>query len=273
MKSPCRQKFMFEEPTISDYAGWLAWHLDKRDAAADREIIAIEQRHSAAGRYRSGATIDVVTKELCSALNDGCDSALGELARALRATSLDRQLLRRTTAECLNGYLLRLRSKKVIDKMRGIGAERIIDERLAKMESDLEFKMRQFDVGFFNPAEPERPTNMTNNIEIGVMTGGGVQQGNAASTQQVESATSVDVPSVRATLQAFETDIDNAQVPTNIKGEIKAELATIRAQLEKATPSSSILREAGASLRNIVEGAVGSAVSSAPALWKLLGLS
>ena len=268
---------MFEQPTVQDFSSWIEWHLSKRRDVADRAITGIERQRNAAGQYRSGGTNIVMCEELAAALEEGTEAVLGELKRAATITKLDRAELRRITGEQLDGYLQHLQSHWIIEKLRGFalpGATAELENRLAKMTEALSFKLRQFDVGFLDPREPEKPDIMSNKIHIEMMTGGAVQQATEHSRQQVQSETTIQMDAAKQALPAFEDAIDYHRLAPIDAEEIKADLATIRAQLEKAKPSASILREAGRSLRNIIEGAAGGAIigPTAAALWKALGI-
>jgi hypothetical protein len=82
---------------------------------------------------------------------------------------------------------------------------------------------------------------------------------------------------VSIALVKLESTIDESQLEQKDLLEIKADIATMRAQLAKPNPSSSILKEAGASLRKVLEGAAGGMLApgvtaAAKALWSALGI-
>ena len=68
-----------------------------------------------------------------------------------------------------------------------------------------------------------------------------------------------------ATCKALEALRDDAvSLAIDLRSELEAEIATITAQLRSPNPKRGVLREAGRSLRAIIEGAAGSALVSTP---------
>ena len=115
----------------------------------------------------------------------------------------------------------------------------------------VKFALRQFDVGFRDPAEPETPP-MANATNIGTMTGSVILQASPSATQTVEMK--VGVMAISTALSTLEHELSKAQIGANAMTELSADIATIKAQLSKPSPSIRILQESGRSVRNIVEG-------------------
>jgi hypothetical protein len=154
------------------------------------------------------------------------------------------------------------------------GVSKYIDEHFAAFDQYLTFAVRQFDIGFFDPQEPEVP-QVSNSITIGSMAGGAIQQGSPGANQSAQIT--VNVQTVTDVLAKFVGAIEAAGLPPNTMGEIMADVHTIKAQLAKPSPSALILREAGKSLRNVTEGIAGGMLTPAitaasVALWSALGL-
>ena len=84
------------------------------------------------------------------------------------------------------------------------------------------------------------------------MTGSTIQQGSPNATQTV--SIHLNIGDVERAVAAFEVALASADLPAVTVAELKGDIATIRAQLSKAAPMPGILREAGRSMRNIVEG-------------------
>lgn len=116
---------------------------------------------------------------------------------------------------------------------------------------------------------------VTPNSDIHIQAGPGaiVQANSPGAWAQVN----IDAQAIRQALSDFEgalpwEDFDPTQV-----AEIRAEVETIKAQLGKAAPSSTILQESGRSLRAIMENLVASAAQpfvwqGGRMLWQALGL-
>jgi hypothetical protein len=122
--------------------------------------------------------------------------------------------------------------------------------------------------------EPPTP-EIQNAITIGTMTGSTIQQGSPAATQNVRFT--LHIEAVRSAVEIFENALQGTKLPAAALGDITADVQTIKAQLSKPSPSIAILKEAGKSVRNVMEG-IGAgiltpaAAAAAAGLWAALGL-
>ena len=268
---------MFAEPTINDFRVNIGWHLTKARTNALTRVDQIAAEHAQRGLGMSGVVITAICTAMQNAFEDGIGTALGELKRAIRTTKLDRDELRQAAVLCLEEFKI---SCKAIAgdynnfcSLPGVGD--YIDGRLREFDEVLKFKIRQFDVGFFDPQEPEVP-QVANTINIGSMTGSAIQQGSPNATQTVQFTLSIEA--TKNALAAFETAIQGANLSEeNVRAELMADINTIRAQLSKPSPNLTIIQEAGKSARNVVEGIVGALLTpsisaAASLLWSSIGL-
>jgi hypothetical protein len=69
-----------------------------------------------------------------------------------------------------------------------------------------------------------------------------------------DKSVKVDLDAARAAVHTFEAALAGLNLPPQTKADLKADIATMKAQLEKADPSHSIVADAGHSLRKAVEG-------------------
>jgi hypothetical protein len=117
--------------------------------------------------------------------------------------------------------------------------------------------------------------NNNNNIYIGVMSGGLLQQGTRHSHQSASN--SFDREGAQAALTSFTEALKTLSLPADKLTDLQANLDTVRAQLAKPAPSLSIIQEAGRSVRNLIEGVMagmltGPAMTYAQYLIRALGL-
>ena len=265
---------MFAEPTMNDFLDNIRWHLQKaadRGRQAAAEVLA---QLAKAGALQSGRAVLMTFAAVRKEYDAGVDSALGELKRCARITKLDPRDLRQATVQCLENFALEMKSITRSDQYHSL-VPKVIAEKLGEFDQHLRFSLRQFDVGFLNPTEPEVPGISNNSINIGSMHGSAIQQGSAHSTQI--SHFRLNAEQARTALSAVEVALNALTISEDKRIEISAELATIRAQLSKSAPSNTILQQAGQSLRNIVEGITAgimtpAVIAAAPALWSALGL-
>lgn len=189
---------------------------------------------------------------------------------------LDAVEMREILSEHLGVYRDQMKNATKHKKLGGFssGPGLFIGEELAKFDKILDFKLRQFDVGFSNPVETQmRDMVIVHGSGNNIITGDGniAQQGTANSQQTVNSADIID------RLNALEEALIAAQLPGSPHAEIKGHIDTINAQLGKQVPSTSIVREAAQSIMRVVEAAVGGALAhplavAASALLEVIGV-
>jgi hypothetical protein len=264
---------MFAEPTIDDFLDNVRWHLAKAVNRAGRAVAATTAQLASKGALNSGRAIIMIFDAVRTEFDAGIETAFGELKRTINRTKLNRGDLRQATVSCLENFAIEMKALTKADQYRSLAAQ-AVDERLGAMGRHLAFAIRQFDTGFLDPDEPESP-NVNNSINIGTMTGSAIQQSSHGANQTLQFDLKID--EAKSALAAFEAAINTIALPQSQKDEVAAELQTVSAQLSKASPSLTILREAGRSLRNVVEGITAGAMTpyllaAAPALWTALGL-
>lgn len=269
--TPLGQTTVFAEPTVEDFISRVDWHISRARDRALAEVARIRADAARRGVLSSSATIQLSLDAARKAFEAGVDDVLGELNRAIRTTKLDPNVLRDHVGQRLRQFAGDAKQAAQVGKLA-----RLYDPRpaFAALDQHLDFALRQFDVGFHNPSEPEVPP-VANAINIGTMTGSTIQQGSPNATQNVQFT--LNVESVRTALDQLDIAIADLNLPATTLAELQADIGTIRAQLSKPSPSLPILREAGRTLRNVIEGIAASAltptlIAVAPALWSALGL-
>ena len=103
--------------------------------------------------------------------------------------------------------------------------------------------------------------------------GSSVQQSSPGALQ----ANSVEITTIGAALGHVEKELPWDDLPATVAEEIRADLETIKAQLRKPKPSVAIMREAGTTVRSILENVVAgamtpTAIAATVILWRSLGL-
>jgi hypothetical protein len=260
---------MTTKPTYDHFKKWLAFHLSKAVETTARETHSVTAMLNANGAYRSGRAILLIFEEINKGLEIGINAALGETKRIARLTDLDAAELRVVTEESLRAFLDQLKNLAKADQMRTWGSPRLVDERLAKLDERLNFALQNFDIGFLDPGEPELPPTMSNNINIGNMSGGAIQQG---ATHSTLNQSNFNLSEAQQVLEAFRLAFETENLTTDQRGNIDADVATLKAQLSKPTRSEAIIKETMHSLRNVVEGITAGALTpaattAATALW------
>lgn len=259
------------DSTIDDFANRVERSLGKFAENTKYGVRKIRRTAEAASRSeKSGRTISEIFKFCQQELEKGVDDALKELDRAKNVTAIDHVELRHVTGRLLHELVLSIKKNTKHDELRTLDPAPKIDAYLAKLDDELAFRLRQYDVGLHNLEGPGGPVLMSNNINIEKMSGGALQQGTTRSTQV--SVGKIDVGSVFGALTVLENAVEAAGLPEHEVEDIRADIATIKAQLAKAQPSATIVGEAGKSLRNIAEGIAGGLLTS-PLVTAAAGLS
>jgi hypothetical protein len=113
----------------------------------------------------------------------------------------------------------------------------------------------------FSEEEKEAATSTSQNINnfYGPVHGPQIAQGNQQAIQ-VSSAFQVDVESLKALIANIESAAQKIDILPDKRAEFESELATLRAQASSPNPKKGIVKEGLSSLRNILEGASGSAL-------------
>ena len=249
---------VYKSPTLDDFAARIDWHLNKAKGIGLASIEGIEAKANATGRYYSGIRIKLVIDAALSEFDKGVSAALGELKRVAALGVLDNCEMRSLTGERLKEFAAQMRKATRPSKLKEFGPVDKIDEMMAEFDARLNYQLRQFDVGFADPPLPEEPQVTHNNIRVQTMIGGAIQQGVQGSSVVVKSG-NIDV----LLRIANEIDSELAKVADCPEvANLKAEVATIRAQLSKSTPNQTILAEAGRSLRSIAEGVFAGAITN-----------
>lgn len=113
----------------------------------------------------------------------------------------------------------------------------------------------------FSEKEKEAATSTSQNINnfYGPVHGPQIAQGTQQAIQ-VSSTFQVDVESLKALIASIESAAQQIDIPADKRAEFESELATLRAQASSPNPKKGIVKEGLSSLRNILEGASGSAL-------------
>lgn len=113
------------------------------------------------------------------------------------------------------------------------------------------------------------PTITQNTVNAATLINSPIQQGGAHATMtQTVSYSREDSDDLHRLVEVFENHFDDLALDAAAKRKAMAQVATIKAQLED-DPDPVIVNQAGRTLRNITEGAIGSLIATAaqPTLW------
>jgi hypothetical protein len=244
---------LLAEPTFDDFADCIDWHVGCAVKRAQEAVNLIRGQFAHAGRFESGARVLNSIEAARREFEAGVETVLGELKRAIIKTRLDQHELRRIAADRLTGFAEKSKvAAHVTGDQATKGTQQHVREQFAAFDQYLQFALRQFDVGFLDPAEPELPPLANNSINVGTMTGSVIQQASPGASQSGD--VKVNIEAVTTALRSFESELSKQSFDEGKMAAFAADVATIKAQLTKPSPSMTILHEAGKSIRNVIEG-------------------
>ena len=110
---------------------------------------------------------------------------------------------------------------------------------------------------------------------FGDVSGSQIQIGSNGSTQSQQNSTSHDVEVLRSLIVALDLAIANSKVGGEVADELRAEIATLRAQATSPKPKWEIIKSTARSFKTIAEGAMGNVLGelAKPHLTALLALA
>ena len=255
---------LFAEPSIDDFIAWIDWHIAKALRSASEAVKLVEDQFSEAGAFHRSERIIRSIEAAQKQFEQGVEAVLGELKRTIRKNKMDPKELREHTGQRLLKFASDAKAEAAVCVGQKLGpvSSKLLDE----FEQHVKFALRQFDVGNFDPIEPEKPP-MANAINIGTMTGSVIQQGSPGATQRAELQ--LDIKAVTAAVGTLESELSKVHLNEDATAALAADIATIKAQLSKPSPSIRILQETGKSIRNVTEGITGGLLT--PGVMAALG--
>jgi len=151
-------------------------------------------------------------------------------------------------------------------------------ESFAQMRNNVDFYLRQYQAGLFQPPNEFGKLQLNNKIRIREMSGGAIQQGTVESSQTNILNNEINVSAALDALTAIESSLEQALGPDDKLSQIQADMSALKAQLERPEVKTGVVREIGRSLRKVMEGVainVGSKTitDATSKLWIALGIS
>lgn len=141
---------------------------------------------------------------------------------------------------------------KIVDVVRNIilnWALKLEDEGI--LGEGLSFTQSEKEVAVHSPQNINNFYGQVNNLQIA--------QGSQKSIQ-VSSIFQLDISAINDFIKKLKDELPNIKLDSSKKAEIDSEIATIHAQIGSPNPKKGIVKESLQSIRNILEGASGSAV-------------
>ena len=245
--------------TIGDFIEWIDYHLNRTDEETRQQIGSAMARATQKGNLGSSRMVLQIIDICKKQLRIGIDLSVGEFNRIKKETDLDSGDMYDALANCLTSFERRIEESIRKNARTSVGNIEPFEKNIVPLQEELSFALKHVKTGFLSPPEPPMPPTMANQISIGSMTGGAIQQGTTASTQNV--TIKIDPQAVRDGIAGVENALKAETVKPETLAGIRADLDTIKAQLRKPEPSQSILVETGKSLRSVIEGAAAGAAA------------
>jgi SMC interacting uncharacterized protein involved in chromosome segregation len=265
---------MFSDPTTNDHLDKIRRTLSAEIDTLNSSLAKMYSEHAARGILTSSMTVQRVWADAVKSDVAGIEKALYELRKTIQSTKLDPKELRDHTVNELENFRLQIESiaREKSNVVQG-GMEAFVDRESTKLQEDLHYMVRQFDVSFFQPSQGETKMTTNNSITVHSLVGN-ISQNSPNSTQ----STNINIEDLRNALASFGDAIKTAALPSEKLDEILSDVATIHAQLSKQSPSGGIIQEAGRGIRNVIEGIAAGLLTpqvsiAAVALFRSIGLA
>lgn len=108
----------------------------------------------------------------------------------------------------------------------------------------------------------EKQTVQQIHNHFGDVSGSQIQIGSSGSTQtQANTARGVDIEALRGLIEALGAVVDGGAVQGVVADELRAELATMKAQAASPKPKWDVIKATARSIRAVAEGAAGGILS------------
>ena len=239
------------------------WMLKASLRQAQEAITKIESEASMRGVFQGSRRVQMVLQAVQDQFEEAADTVV---AFATEQGRLDDGAV----VSKLEDFATRLRDASRLQgatSMRGM--EQLVAEGFDKLSQHLQFALRQAKAGLHKASGDTAITSNSVNISHSVV--GGVQQGTAQSTQNVQQ--SLSVSDTTAALEAFEAALAEAKLESQITADLRADVQAIKLQLGKSKPDFSTIQTLGRGLKFVVDKTGGALLAAAGlALWKSLGI-
>jgi uridine kinase len=114
----------------------------------------------------------------------------------------------------------------------------------------------------FSKSEKEVAAASVYNVENFIMSSNAQIQKNTQHSIQTQNPPGIDLEALNKMLQTLKEGSDQLSLSTNQSSELEAEIKPLEAQIASPKPKHIVILESLHSIRNILEGAVGSALDT-----------
>lgn len=156
----------FDVPTTNDFLAQLRMQIDRALDRFRRAKLAIDSEVASAGATGSSRQALLLLDAMDEHIEKGVAVLLGELRRATNYPELDavelRSLIGPRLDELVSGIIAACRFSAATRNLQNPQFQAMVDARTAKARSNVQFWLRQFDIGWDEPVDPEplkRPPN------------------------------------------------------------------------------------------------------------------
>ena len=164
-----------------------------------------------------------------------------------------------------------MRPKLVFSKPQVQGIVEVVRNRILEWALDLEGRGIKGEGMTFTPQEKLAVQQIHNHF--GDVSGSQIQISSNGSTQTQTNTTGTDIEALKGLVQALGAVLVDAKGDT--ADELRAELATLKAQADSPKPKWEIIKAAARSIKSIAEGAAGGLIAglAQPHMATLLALA
>lgn len=245
------------DATLNDYLDLIRLRILDHVAAFRRRVEEIDAMFAKRGANGGSNHFLTLADDLRRAFRSAAVDILKALPEVTRVGGLDRKELIDLTGprlvEMLSTMISITRLEQRTSAMTNPEFKNAIQSPIEECRTVLPVLMRQAQIGF-DRIWDDKGNAVTNTINAGQIVGP-VQQGTSHSTQH--SSIAMDSLAITEAIKAAEERLADPTNDANTVASLRADIATINAQLAKQSPSRAILNEVGKTMRNVLEGITG----------------
>jgi len=253
--------------TMDDFIELIDQDIEKAMDRVHEAVNRVRSEFTRAGAFHGSRRALFSVKAAQTEFEAGVETVLGDLDWAVKDTLIDEGGLREQTEQRLTQFAEKVKVATRVDDMASRGVGDAITTGFLGIDKYLKTALRLHEIGH-RRKKAEEPLVVDNSIKVSGDMMGNIQHSSPGATQSFH----LNVESARNAIDALEAELAKIAISDHAQlNEIAGDVATIKGQLLKATPSLPILHEAGKSLRKITENVV-AGVLTHPALQAAIAL-
>ena len=261
---------------VSELADWISSELEGYRGKAVPEYRRVVGRPQAFNPYRGYVPLMLPSPDLAHAISSTeIHQSMPELEQLAQSTTGVTQSFSADLEHSLMESMdIPMKPSLGLSTVQIHGIVEKVRSRILKWSLDLEVQGVLGEGMTFT--QKEKQIVQEQHYHFGDVSGSQIQIGSGGSTQtQKHSTTGVSVEELRGLVDAFDAALSRSTADTAVADELRAELATLKAQAASPRPKWEVIKATARSIKTVAEGAAGNILGelAKPQLQTLLALA